>query len=91
MIQLYQIFVKVKNVLTTQIVIENVRLTHFLYNRTVSKINSSTCFCDYQKQTIKHIIVSCLLHNKIEVGNEIKMIDYRLFFNTATKLKEFTE
>ena len=49
MIQLHQSFVKAKSALTTQIRIENVRLTNFLYNHKISKINSSTCFCDYQR------------------------------------------
>ena len=88
MIQLHQNFVKAKNALTTQIRIENVKLTSFLYNRRISKINSSTCFCDYQKQTMKHIIVSCSLHNKIDIENERKTIDYRFFINTAAELKK---
>ena len=48
-IQLHQNFVKAKNALTTQIRIENVKLAIFLYNRRISKINSSTCLCDHQK------------------------------------------
>ena len=90
MIQLYQNFVKAESVLATQIRIENVRLTNFLYNRKISKINSSTCFCDHQRQTMKHIIVSCLLHNKIDIKNERKTIDYRFFINTVVELKKFT-
>ena len=89
MIQLHQNFVKAKNVLATQIRIENVRLANFLYNRRISKINSSTCLCDHQRQTMKHIIVSCLLHNKIDIKNERRTIDYRFFINTAAKLKKF--
>ena len=90
MIQLHQNFVKAKSVLATQIRIENVRLANFLYNRKISKVNSSTCFCDHQKQTMKHIIVSCSLHNRIDIENERKTIDYRFFINTATGLKKFT-
>ena len=70
MIQLHQNFVKAKSVLATQICIENVRLANFLCNRKISEINLSTCFCDHQKQTMKYIIVSCLLHNKIDIENE---------------------
>ena len=89
MIQLHRNFVKTENVLATQIRIENVRLTNFLYNRKISKINSSTCFCDHQKQTMKHIIVLCSLHNRIEIKNEKKKtIDYRSFINTAAELKK---
>ena len=89
MIQLHQNFVKAKSVLATQIRIENVKLANFLYNRRVSKINSSTCLCDHQKQTMKHIIVSCSLHDRTEIENERKTIDYRLFINTAAELKKF--
>ena len=89
MIQLHQNFVKAKSALTTQIRIENVKLANFLYNRKISKINLSTCFCDYQRQTMKHIIVSCSLHDRTEIENERKTIDYRFFINTAAELKKF--
>ena len=75
MIQLHQNLVKTKNVLATQIRIENVKLANFLYNRRISKINSSTCFCDHEKQTMKHIIVLCSLHNRKE---ERLIIDFLL-------------
>ena len=88
MIQLHQNFVKAESVLTTQIRIENVKLANFLYNRKISEINSSTCFCDYQKQTMKYIIVSCSLHHRIDIENERKKIDYRFFINIAAELKK---
>ena len=88
MIQLHQNFLKAKNVLITQIRIENVRLANFLYNRKISEINSSTCFYDHQKQIMKHIIVSCSLHNRTDIENEKKTIDYRFFINTTTELKK---
>ena len=88
MIQLHQNFVKAESVLATQIRIENVKLTNFLYNRKVSEINSSTCLCDHQRQTMKHIIVSCSLHNRIDIENERKTIDYRFLINTAAGLKK---
>ena len=88
MIQLHQNLVKAESVLTTQIRIENVKLANFLYNRRISEINSSTCLCDHQKQTMKHIIVSCSLHNKIDIENEKRTIDYRFFINTAAELKK---
>ena len=88
MIQLHQNFVKAENALATQIRIENVRLANFLYNCRVSEISSSTCLCNYQRQTMKHIIVSCSLHDKTEIKNEIKTIDYRFFINTAAELQK---
>ena len=89
MIQLHQNFVKTKNALATQIRIENVKLTNFLYNRRISEINSSTCFYDHQKQTMKHIIVSCSLHDRTEIENEMKTMNYRFLINTAAELKRF--
>ena len=88
MIQLHQNFVKAESALTTQIRIENVRLANFLYNRRVSEISSSTCLCDHQKQTMKHIIVSCSLYDRTEIKNERKTIDYRFFINTTAELKK---
>ena len=70
MIRLYQNFVKAESVLKTQLRIENVKLKIFLYNRKISKINSSTCFCDHRKQRIKYIIISCSLHDRIDIENE---------------------
>ena len=89
MIQLHQNFVKAKNALTTQICIENVKLANFLYNRRISEINSSTCLCDDQRQTMKHIIVSCLLHDRTKIENEMKTMNYRFLINTAAELKKF--
>ena len=89
MIQLHQNFVKAQSALATQIRIENVKLANFLYNRKISEISLSTCFCNHQKQTIKHIIVSFSLHDRTEIEKKIKTIDYRLFINTATELKKF--
>ena len=40
---------------------------------------------------MKHIIVSCSQHNKTEIENERKSIDYRIFINTKTELKKFTK
>ena len=72
MIELSQNLVKAENVLATQIRIENVKSANFLYNRRVSKINSSTCFYDHQRKTMKHIIVSCSLSNRTEIKNRNK-------------------
>ena len=79
-----------KSALITQIRIENVKLTNFLYKRRVSNINLSTCLCDHQKQIMKHVIVSCSQHNRIEIKNEKESINYRNFINTAAELKKFT-
>ena len=88
MIQLHLNFVKTKNVSTTQIRIENVKLANFLYNRRILKVNSSTCLCDHQRQSIKHIIFLCSLYNRTKIENEIKTIDYRFFIYTTAELKK---
>ena len=90
-IQLHQKFAKAKNVLATQIRIENVKLTNFLYKRKILNINSSTCFCDHQRQIMKHVIVSCSQHDRTEIKNEKKSMNYRNFINTTAKLKKFTK
>ena len=51
-------------------------------------INLSTCFCEYQRQIIKHIIVSCLKHDRTKIKKERKSINYRVFINTETELKK---
>ena len=38
---------------------------------------------------MKRIIVSCLLHDRTEIKNEMKTINYRLFINIAAELKKF--
>ena len=37
---------------------------------------------------MKHVIVSCSQHNKIEIKNEKKSMNYRNFINTTAKLKK---
>ena len=90
-IQLHQKFAKAKSVLTTQIRIENTKLANFLYKRKISNIDSSTCFCNYQRQIIKYVIVSCLQHDKTEIKNEKRSMNYRNFINTTTELKKLTK
>ena len=75
-------FAKAENVLTTQIRIENVKLTNFLYKRRVSDIDLSTCLCNHQKQIMKHVIVSFSQHDRIEIKNERKSMNYRNLINT---------
>ena len=90
-IQLHQEFAKAENVLITQIRIENVKLTNFLYKRKISDIDSSTCFCDHQRQIMKHVIVSCSQYDRIKIKNERKSMNYRNFINTTAKLKKLTK
>ena len=90
-IQLHQEFAKAENVLATQIRIENVELANFLYKRRISDIDSSTCLCDHQRQIMKHVIVSCSQHDRTEIKNEKKSMNYRNFINTTAKLKKLTK
>ena len=90
-IQLYQKLAKAKNALATQIRIENVELANFLYKRRVSDIDSSACLCDHQRQTMKHVIVSCSQHDRTEIENEKKSMNYRNLINTTAELKKFTK
>ena len=87
----HQKFAKAESVLTTQIRIENVKLANFLYKRRISDIDSSTCLCDHQRQTMKHVIVSCSQHDRIEIKNERKSMNYRNLINTTAELKKFTK
>ena len=79
-----------KSALSTQIRIENIELANFQDKRRVSKIHLSVCLCKHQRQIIKHIIISCLQHDKTEIKNERKSINYRTFINTKTESKKFT-
>ena len=86
---MHQNFAKIKNVLSTQICIENVKLKKKICNCRISKINSLMCLCKHEKQIIKHIIISCLQYNRNNIKNDRKSIDYKNFVNTTTKLKKF--
>ena len=48
------------------------KISKFLYKRRISNIDSSTCLCDHQRQIMKHVIVSCLQHDRTEIKNEKK-------------------
>ena len=39
---------------------------------------------------MKHMIALCLQHDRTEIKNEKKSIDYRIFINTKTESKKFT-
>ena len=80
-----------KSALTAQIRTKNIKLANFLYNRKMFDVNSSTCLCEHQRQTMKHIIVSCSQDNRNEIENERNSMNYLNFINTTTEFKKLTQ
>ena len=86
---MHQDLAKVKNALTIQIHTKNIKLANFLYKRKISDIFLSTCSCEQQRQTMKHVIVSYSLHDRSKIKNDRKTRNYRNLINTTAELKIF--
>ncbi len=51
---------KIKSILATYIRIEHIKLNVYLHSRNVLSVNSSWCNCEWNYQTVKHILMHCL-------------------------------
>jgi hypothetical protein len=55
---------KIKNNLITQMRMNRIELTKYLFHRWIFIIVISTCFCDWFKQTLKHVMFFCFNQNR---------------------------
>jgi hypothetical protein len=58
-LKLHEKLTKFESSLTTQIRTNRIELTDYLFSRRVLNIVSSTCFCDWIRQNVKHIVLQC--------------------------------
>jgi hypothetical protein len=69
-----------------------IELTKYLFHRRVFIIVISTCFCDWFKQTLKHVMFFCFNHNRT-CENMLFIIEtqnFRRLLNINKKVKVMT-
>jgi hypothetical protein len=63
-LKLHEKLTKFENNLTTQIRTNRIKLTDYLFSKKMSNVVSSTCFCDWIRQNVKHIVLQCFNHSQ---------------------------
>jgi hypothetical protein len=63
-LKLHEKLTKFESNLTTQIRTNRIKLIDYFFNRKMSNVVSSICFCDWIKQNVKHIVLQCLNHSQ---------------------------
>ncbi len=63
-LKLHEKLTKSESSLATQIRTNRIELTDYFFSRKVSNVVSSTCFCDWIRQNVKHIVLQCFDHSQ---------------------------
>jgi hypothetical protein len=88
--KLYDKFFKIENNLITQMRIDHINLTNYLFHRKIFTIVSSIYLCDWFKQITKDIIFYCSNHH-IYKDNMLRVVEtqnYNTFFDTIKDFKK---
>jgi hypothetical protein len=80
-LKLHEKLTKFESSLATQIRTNRIELTDYLFNKRVLIVVSSTCFCDWIRQNVKHIVLQCFNHSQKR--------DNMLRKNDTTNFKRF--
>jgi hypothetical protein len=88
--KLYDKLFKIKSNLITQMQIDRIDLTNYLFHRKVFTIVFSTRLCDWFKQITKHIILFCSNHHiyKDSMLRVVETQNYSTLFDTVKDLKK---
>jgi hypothetical protein len=79
---------KIKSSLSIQIRIEKIDFVSFLFKRKILEIMSISCWCDWNNQTIKYVIMFCeLMNDKKRMLSNIDIIDYHQMTTSNKKFK----
>jgi hypothetical protein len=62
-LKLHENLIKVESNLVTQMRIDRINLTKYLFHRRVFTVSFLTCTCEWFKQFIKHVVFFCFKHN----------------------------
>jgi hypothetical protein len=63
-LKLHDNLFKIENNLITQMRTNRIELTKYLFHRWIFIIVISACFCDWLRQTLKHVMFFCFNHNR---------------------------
>ncbi len=87
-LQLHDQLKKIESSLSTQIRIEKIDFVDFLFRRKILEVTSISCRCDWDNQTIKHVIMSCeLMKDKNSMLSVVDITDYHQMMNSSKKFK----
>jgi hypothetical protein len=88
-LKLHEKLTKFESSLATQIRTDRIKLIDYFFNKRMSNVVSSTCFCDWIRQNVKHIVLQCLDHSQ-ERDNMFKKNDttnFKRFMTIVKKIK----
>jgi hypothetical protein len=91
-LKLHENLIKVENSLVTQMCINRINLTKYLFHRRMLIVLSSTCTCEWLKQFMKHVVFFCLEHNHTRESMlfVVKTHDFRQLFEVLKTLRIIT-
>ena len=80
---------KIKSILATYIRIEHIKLNVYLHSRNVLSVNSSWCNCEWNYQTVKHILMHCLnwTHLQSNMLWDVDFMNYWIIISITKNLK----
>jgi hypothetical protein len=79
---------KAESSLTIQICIEKIDCASFLHRRKVFDVKSIFCRCDWDNQTIKHVIMFCsLINDRNQLFRDVDINDYHVMTHSSKRFK----
>jgi hypothetical protein len=79
---------KIESSLITQMRIDRIDLTNYLFHRKMFTIVFSTCSCNWFKQITKHIILFCLNYH-ICKDNMLRVVERQIYNTLFDTIKDF--
>ncbi len=92
-LKLHENLIKIKSSLITQMRIDRINLTKYLFHRRVLTVSFLTCTCKWLKEFMKHVVIFCFEHNHTRESMlfVVKMHDFRQLFEVLKTLKIITK
>ena len=81
---------KFVNALIIQIKSEKIELINFLFQRRVFDVKTKICECDFFKQTIKHVLLFCLLHSNRSNLRAAESLNFQFLTDDFKNIKAAT-
>jgi hypothetical protein len=88
-LKLHRVLTKSESAFVTHIRTKRIELADYLFFRRVFIVLSSDCFCDYSRQTLKHVLLFCMNRttNKQRMFKIDETTNLRKLLNIEKKLK----
>jgi hypothetical protein len=88
-LKLHRVLTKSESALVTHMRTKRIELADYLFFRRVFIVLSSDCFCDYSRQTFKHVLLFCInkATNKQRMFKVDETTNLRKLLNIEKKLK----